>query len=342
MAQIISGDFPSILASYNPPDTSFEVPSEPEYAQEEEEEVFEVPVPASTDSRSGTEAVPYSLTEISPTTRTLKVTHIDLLPGISDAGVRGMVTNVSHGTFDSKPATLIVFSFSLRSGQHGYRFKNANIKITFSKHSSAPSSEASPAVVKFAPRKMYGLPTVEGKKNRIGGEFSLEVPAGPITVGPSISGEKEWEYEKTHRFSTQGNFWSSEHGSDWDIVYWDVRENKRTKEGIPDQLNMGVVVERGGKFVATVDVTVDTPVANSVFGSPWRKNAPALFAPGVTLGKQPSTTKFDDLTEEEWRRMVPFDGEWENRFIGSAMRMAKVEKSAPVTGSTLNFDPEFL
>lgn len=207
-----------------------------------------------------------------------------------------------------------------RSGEHGFRFKNANIKITFSKHHSASISDPSPAIIKFAPRKVYGLPTVEGKKNRIGGEISLQVPAGPVTVGPSLSGEKESEWEKTHRFSTQGNFWSSEHGSDWDIVYWNIRENKRTKEGIPDQLNMGVVVEREGSFVATVEVTVDTPFVNSVFGTPWSKNRPALFVPGVPMGKQPRTNKFEDLTEDEWRSMVPFDGEWENRFISAAAR----------------------
>ena len=79
--------------------------------------------------------------------------HIDYAPSISNAGVRGVVTNVSHGTFygqrkysilqalpksgkpntdlDITAASLIIFSFLFRSGDHGFRFKKTNVKITF-------------------------------------------------------------------------------------------------------------------------------------------------------------------------------------------------------------------
>jgi hypothetical protein len=83
---------------------------------EEVDEIIVAPPLRSADG--GFRTAPFSssnrLAEITTSTRTLKVTHIDLLPKLSDAGVRGMVTNVAHGTFDSKPASLLVFSFSLR------------------------------------------------------------------------------------------------------------------------------------------------------------------------------------------------------------------------------------
>jgi hypothetical protein len=189
--------------------------------------------------------------------------------------------------------------------------------------------------VKFAPRKVYGLPTVEGKKNKIGGDFSLEVPIGPVTVGPSVRVDRESKFETEHRFMTVGNFWSSSQESQWDVVYWDMRENRRTKKGIPDRLNVAVVVEREGAFIASVEVTVDTPVANGAFSHPWTKNNPAAFVPGVLMGAQPRTNRFDELTEEEWRRLIPFEDEWENKFTEAALgeRMPIPEGRSPLLSS---------
>ena len=304
-------DVNAILASYRS-EATFE--STDSLGLDEKEDL-------TTQYKSGT--VPYSYIE--PSTRMLKVYHQEIAPFLSSAGVIGMVTNVSHGTFHKRPASLIIFSFSLRSGEHGFRFKNANVKITLSKHSSSSPADSNPAVLKFAPRKIYGLPTVEGRKNTVGGELTLQVPAGPLTVGPAMKGERETEYEKKYRFETIGNFWSSKMGTDWDIVYWDMRENKRTKEGIPDRLNVAVVVEATGPFVASVEVVVDTPFANGFLSSPWTKSDPAVFVPGVVMGSQPRTTDFDELTQDEWKAMIPFEEEWENKLTD----VAELEMRAP-------------
>lgn len=309
MTEAIAADIKAILDSYAPPEAEFNVPAN-----------LDNETSHTTTEQFKSDDVPYSSVETS--SRTIKITHIDIAPLISNAGVRGLVTNVAHGTFHSQPASLIVFSFSLRSGDHGFRFKNANVKITFSKHPTAPASELNPAVLKFAPRKIFGLPTVEGKRNRIGGEISLQVPAGPLTIGPTFSGERESEYENEHRYKLVGNYWGSKHGNDWDIVYWDVKENRKTKHGIPDRLNVAVVVEREGTFTASVEVTVDTPIANGVFAFPWSKNRPVAFAPGVVMGQQPKTTKFDELTEADWRTMIPYEDEWENKFTEETLRSA--------------------
>ena len=312
MTEVTSADIKAILSSYAPPEAEFTIPAYLDETKSEPPEA-ELNFPASfSDPKFKSERVEYSYVE--PSSRTIKAIHLDIAPLISKAGVRGLVTNVAHGTFHSQPATLIVFSFSLRSGDHGFRFENVHAKITFSKHPSAPQSELGPAILKFAPRKIYGLPTVEGKKNRIGGEISLQVPAGPLTVGPAISGEKESKYEKEHRYACVGNYWSSKFGNDWDIVYWDLKENAKTKHGIPDRLNVALIVEREGAFTASVEVNVDTPVANGIFAFPWAKNRPVAFVPGVVMGQQPKSTKFEELTDAEWRAMIPYEDEWENKF----------------------------
>jgi hypothetical protein len=311
MTEAISADIQAILDNYEPPEAKLIVPADLDLK-----------------TKYKSEAEPYSYAQ--PSTRAVKTTHIDIAPLISNAGVRGFVANVAHGTFRSSPASLIVFSFSFRSGDHGFRFKNANVKITFAKHFTDSSIHINPTILKFAPRKIFGLPTVEGKRKLIGGEISLEVPAGPLTVGPSINIERESEYEKEHRFKTIGNYWSSKHGTDWDIVYWDIKENKRTQHGIPDRLNVAVIVEREGPFTAHVEVTVDTPIANGIFAFPWSKNKPVAFAPGVVIGEQPKTTKFDELTDADWRSMIPYEDEWENKFTEETLRIGM---ETPVAGS---------
>ena len=305
MTEAISPDIKAILDGYAPPEAEFNAPTD---------------VDSDDDRKNKSEAVPYQFIEAS--SRTIKVTHLDIAPLISNAGVRGMVTNVSHGTFNAQPASLIVFSFSLRSGDHGFRFESANIKIKFSKHPSAPPSELNPAVLKFAPRKIFGLPTVEGRKTRIGGEISLQASAGPLTIGPTLSAERESEYEKEHRYKLVGNYSSSRHGTGWDIVYWDVKENKKTRHGIPDRLNVALVVEREGTFTASVVVEVDTPIANGAFAFPWTKRRPVAFVPGVVMGRQPKTTNFDELTDADWRAMIPYEEEWENKFTEETFRSA--------------------
>ena len=311
MSEATNADIKAIIDSYAPPEADF----------------------SNFDDIKTKSAVPYSTIEAS--SRTIKTTHIDIAPLISKAGVRGLITNVAHGTFHSRPASLIVFSFSFRSGDHGFRFQSANVKITFSKHPSAPTTELSPTILKLAPRKIFGLPTVEGKKNRIGGEISLQVPAGPLTVGPKITGERESKYEKEHRYKCVGNYWSSKHGTDWDVVYWDVKENTKTKHGIPDRLNVAVIVERESTFTASVEVTVDTPIANGLFAFPWSKSSPAAFVPGVVMGAQPKTIRFDELTDADWRLMIPYEDEWENKFTEEALRSAAPGMSAsPVAAAS--------
>lgn len=309
MVEFNSADVEAIVANYQPPEVEFNIPETANLKAK---------------SKAGRES--YSFVE--PFSRTVRITHIDIAPPFSNAGVRGMVTNVSHGTLHGQPASLIVFSFSLRSGNHGFRFKDANIKITFAKHSSAPSTELNPAILKFAPRKIFGLPTVEGKKDRIGGEISLQVPAGPLTLGPTISGERESEYEKEHRFQIVGNYWSSKHGTDWDIVYWDMRENTKTKQGIPDRLNVAVVVEREGTFTASAEVSVHA----GIFAFPWSRNSPVVFVPGVAMGEQPKTSKFEELTDADWREMIPYEEEWENKFTEETLGSG-THTHTPVPGS---------
>ena len=94
-----------------------------------------------------------------------------------------------------------------------------------------------------------------------------------------------------------------------------AREQK-TKEGIPDRLNVAVVVEREGTFTASAEVTVDA----GMFAFPWSRNSPVVFVPGVAMGEQPKTSKFEELTDADWRKMILYEEEWENKFTEETLR----------------------
>lgn len=318
----------------------FEIPSSNELTYEQEDEILVIPeqkngipVPISSPEARNHQTethIPYSLRLGTPSSI---VTHKDI-GWLSDAGVRGSISTVFHGTYNSEPATLILFTFVFRSGDRGFCFKNANVKINFSKHSSSSSSKQisgtkviqnrttenwNPEIVQLAPRKIYGLPTTTSKTQKISGEISLQVPLTPLTIGPSLSSSNESSFSLSHCYSITGNFWSSARDSGWDIAYWDLKENKRTKEGIPDRLNVGVLVKRGmgGRFQADVEVKVDTPVLKGVFGFPWRRERPVIFEPGTEVGAEGVRTRaFEKLGDADWRGMIPWEEDWEDVVTG--------------------------
>lgn len=115
---------------------------------------------------------------------------------------------------------------------------------------------------------------------------------------------------KEHEFKIIGNFWASKNGSDCDIIYLDVKENHKANYGIPDRLKLGVIVGVDGPFQGIVQVTVDTPLKDGIFGFPWSKDSPIPFYLGVSKGPSSRVTDFEKFTEEDWRAMILYESQW--------------------------------
>jgi len=62
---------------------------------------------------------------------------------------------------------------------------------------------------------------------------------------------------------------------------------------------------------------------NGAFSHPWTKNNPATFVPGIVMGPQPKVRKFELLGEEDWRRLVPYEEEWESKLTDEALYVAQ-------------------
>ena len=89
-----------------------------------------------------------------------------------------------------------------------------------------------------------------------------------------------------------------------------MTENGKQR-GIPDRLNGAVIIESSGPFQAKAEVTVDTSIKDNLFGAPWQKTHPVPFTPGITKETAPRTLKFEDLTESDWKEMIPYELEGE-------------------------------
>ena len=62
-----------------------------------------------------------------------------------------------------------------------------------------------------------------------------------------------------------GKRWKSPKNSQYNIVYWEIKEQGKTGYGIPDELRVAILVHHGGPFKASVEVKADTPVKNGLF-----------------------------------------------------------------------------
>jgi hypothetical protein len=91
------------------------------------------------------------------------------------------------------------------------------------------------------------------------------------------------------------------------IVVWTAAEDGLLKSGIPDELNLAVVVGYDGAFQANVVARVDTPLMDGLYGNVWSKDDPLLFLPPFGKGDLPLTNGlFDKLSDDDWRALTPY------------------------------------
>ena len=238
-----------------------------------------------------------------------KVTHSELL----GCGVIGSVRGVHYGTWKDKPSCLVLLQFTFRSKAGALRLKSADLHVSFQKQSSAgtPSVTEGPRLENFSPRKIYGTPVTEHRKWTY--EFSAQanIGAGLVSAGPTASIERESAFLVEHRLKIVGQPWSDRRREEPHQVLWSVQEASKTGYGIPDTLNTGIVISYNGPFQATVEVSAKLGVGIPIYTPPWSKDDPLLFNGTTEKGSPPSNREFDQLTESDWARLVPYSSEWE-------------------------------
>lgn len=260
--------------------------------------------------RSAAAAVPYSsvIDNRSGLHEDGKILHLE--SSLVDAGIIGTIRSVSYGTWNSRPACLLAMRYFFKFGESS-RFKSTEIVITFDSPTKRAGGRA-PIVRNFSPRKVYGIKSTEDKQWHYDVGIESALPSGPVSITPSVSAGKESSFTREHHLEIIGKPWSSRDQLDFNQVVWTAHETKTQKHGIPDELNLAVVVEHDGSpFQAFVEAEGKTTNI-TLRAWPWDRKNPLLFSPATPLGKPPPTTEFDKMSAADWRGLAPYTGEYED------------------------------
>jgi len=232
-----------------------------------------------------------------------KITHIEAW----HRSVIGTVTRVRYGSYNNFPACLICMRFTFRYSKDLLRFKKAEISVNFeNRPSQTLNQNKDPAVQAFSPRKIYGKPTEEAKKFTYEVKLQASVSVGPASIGPELSVSKESAFKEEHQLEIIGLDKSKRRRNFSHAVIWTVTEDKLHSSGIPDELNVAVIVGHDGDFQAEVNVTLDTPVMSGLYSNVWARDEPVLFVPPISKGDPLRSDRFDTFTEDDWRSIAPY------------------------------------
>lgn len=238
-----------------------------------------------------------------------KVTHSEWL----GCGIIGSVKGVHYGTWKSNPACLVLLQFTFRAKSGPLRLKRANVHLSFRSDPDPSSKSAEPWLYIFSPRKIYGTPYLEERKWAIEVGMQTSISAGPLSLlslsGPHVKATQEVTLPKEQRLKIVGQPWSERRRQQPHQVLYSIEEAANLGYGIPDTLNVGIVVGYNGPFQATVEVSAKTGVGVPIFAPPWSKDDPLLFNTVTEKGTIP-TKEFDKLDDVDWMRLVPYVEEW--------------------------------
>ncbi|KAF2104436.1 hypothetical protein NA57DRAFT_70641 [Rhizodiscina lignyota] len=255
-----------------------------------------------------------------------KILHIE--SSFTDCGIIGTIRSVSYGTWNGRQACLLAMRYFFRFNENS-RFKSTEIVITFDRSSKKAGGRA-PVVRNFSPRKVYGIKSTEDKQWHYDIGIEAAIPSGPVSVTPTGSVGGESSFSRAHHLEIIGKPWSSKDQLDFNQVIWTAHETKTQKHGIPDELNLAIVVEHDGDFQAFVEAEGKTALNITLRAWPWDRKSPLLFSPKTPLGKAPLKMEFDKLSAEDWRKLAPYVGEYQDIVTmerARAMSQANMEQA---------------
>jgi hypothetical protein len=222
-------------------------------------------------------------------------------------GVIATISRVQNGTLNGKRACLVALNISFRWSSDEYRFKLAEVQVSFERYPKVSKDDtgnsAEPVVRNLSPRKIYGLPNMNGQKWFYNVEQQCAVPQ----FGSTAPAGDRRAFEEEHRVEIVGKLWSDARKRLYHKGCWTIKEIGKQSFGIPDELNLAILVENESKFQAKVEVTVDVPLRRRLSGFPWPADDPVLFvsaAPDALIGEALRTSKFETLSDADWNLLT--------------------------------------
>jgi hypothetical protein len=145
----------------------------------------------------------------------------------------------------------------------GRRFSSVVISVKFTEAPFNPQLQtksrarqtkqsALPLVAAYAPHKSFGATSFEQKQISWGLELPVSVPAGPVSLGVTPSGQQETKKEVQHAFTITG---SARGSPTRQTCVWTVEENSSTERGIPSELQVAALIQYSGPMLMEIDIT---------------------------------------------------------------------------------------
>ncbi|EXJ86690.1 hypothetical protein A1O3_03643 [Capronia epimyces CBS 606.96] len=231
------------------------------------------------------------------------------------ARVSGDVTYLQHGTYDTKPATLLGFNFRFKfEPGSASRFTRAEIWVTFDSHGEnvTAGTPPKPAVKHYAPALICGPVSLGQVAKSVAVLPSISAPTLPVQTGIGVTMTKSTTAAREFQMKVIGEpSTDDDEAEEEDTIGWWITENAAQDDGIPRELKSAVLVQHkdsGEAFQATVHVKVRTRMGLSLFGWPWSKRTPLVISNKERFGKAAITTTFDDLEDKDWLQLTEFPG----------------------------------
>ncbi|PVH79899.1 hypothetical protein DL98DRAFT_515793 [Cadophora sp. DSE1049] len=208
-----------------------------------------------------------------------------------DIHTRCELIDVIHGSLNeakTSPATLMIFKFRFDPQKQSQRVKRARIGMEFY---AATATGATPVVYAIAPEERWTVvPTTDHEEIERSVDFNLGAPsAAPVDVSATATLKKTVSRDISDATTITGsiNLGEGKNSGTSNSAAWNILENARRETGVPDSVQVLVLLSRtdnerfNGKI--TLDVVADfkTGLSEKLRNRKIPLDDPVLFNPAL-------------------------------------------------------------
>lgn len=226
-------------------------------------------------------------------------------------GLIASIEKVCYGTFNQRKAVVTVIRLLFHPSTDKSLVQHLEVQVSFEPRYNKSKTNANnvqfPVVRKLSPRKVYGIPSVDGGVWSYKVEQQCYILGAPPDTISSNSKEARNASENPSYLVINGSLWSDSRRREMHKACWVIKAKGQPCVDIPDEVNLAVVVECEDAFQANVKVTWNTPLYNKLLAFPWLKDDPIIFPlkkPGPFIGEGLRTTEFETLSNAEWAVLI--------------------------------------
>jgi len=230
------------------------------------------------------------------------------------------VRSVRYGSYWNKPAAIILFCFEILRRKGREPAQAGTIKIKF----ADSGTTLGPVVSVLFPKLLFGKLSAEShiRGTQITGGVNTS-SAFPVVATGNVQGTSQRSFTRDQRLRIDGAPDHDKKNGPNSVARWIMTANKVQKNGVPPEFLTGVVLSHNQiPFSATVKVTL----GNLQWKTPWSNpgvcfNFDAQNVPPdcALYGMEELERDFSGLSEEQYKKLAPFNDEYQVSPTGNSM-----------------------